>query len=375
MLQGIHLTLLIGPAVPAPAPQAVMDAVTSVQVTSSKDTSGFQLVFAISKNSMLLTTLLPAGYFDPISTRVIVIVTVGGMPQVLMDGVVTRQELAPSSEPGQSTLTITGEDLSALMDLIDLTGVPYPAMTEVARVYLILAKYAAFGIVPAALPPIPPDIPIPTDEIPTQRGTDRAYIRELAGEAGYVFYVEPGPMPGQSIAYFGPDVRVPVPQPALNINMDAETNVESLSFSFDGLQKKIVLYTIMDPITGKIVIPIPVPNLSILRPPLGVKIPIPWRLEQQEGAAKNNPAKAAQEILGLLFNASDAITASGSLDVLRYGRVLRSRMLVGVRGSGIAYDGLYYVNSVTHNIKRGEYKQSFQLSRDGLISLTPKVPV
>ena len=375
MLQGIHLTLLIGPAMPVPAPQTVMDAVTSVQVTSSKDTSGFQLVFAISKNSMLLTTLLPAGYFDPISTRVIVIATVGGMPQVLMDGVVTRQELAPSSEPGQSTLTITGEDLSALMDLIDLTGVPFPAMPEVARVYLMLAKYAVFGIVPAAIPPIPPDVPIPTDEIPIQRGTDRSYIRSLAGQAGYVFYVEPGPLPGQSIAYFGPDVRIPVPQPALNINMDAETNVETLSFSFDGLQKKIVLYTIMDPITGKIAIPIPVPNLSIVRPPLGVKIPIPFRLEQQEGAAKNNPAKAAQEILGILFNASDAITASGSLDVLRYGRVLRSRMLVGVRGAGVAYDGLYYVNSVTHNIKRGEYKQSFQLSRDGLISLTPKVPV
>jgi hypothetical protein len=48
-------------------------------------------------------------------------------------------------------------------------------------------------------------------------------------------------------------------------------------------------------------------------------------------------------------------------------------MMVGVRGAGLAYDGLYYVNSVTHNLKRGEYKESFQLSRDGLISNTPKV--
>jgi hypothetical protein len=375
MLQGIHLTLLIGPGVPVPAPKVVVDALTSVQVTSSKDTSGFQISFAVSKQSTLLTTLLPAGYFDPISTRVIVIATVGSIPQVLMDGVVTRQELNPSSEPGQSTLTITGEDLSVLMDLIDLTGFPFPAMPEIARVYLILAKYAVFGIVPIAIPPIPPDVPIPTHEIPTQRGTDRSYIRSLAGQAGYVFYVEPGPLPGQSIAYFGPDIRIPVPQPALSVNMDAFTNVEALSFSYDGMQKKIVLYEIMDPITGKIVIPIPVPNLSILRPPLGAKLPIPWHLEQVEGAAKNNPAKAAQEILGILFNASDSITGSGTLDVLRYGQVLRSRMLVGVRGASVGYDGLYYVNSVTHNIKRGEYKQSFQLSRDGLVSLTPKVPV
>jgi hypothetical protein len=375
MLKGVNLTLLIGPAVPVPAPRVVMDALVSLQVTSSKDTSGFQLTFAVGKKSQLLNTMLPAGYFDPISTRVIIVVTVSGTPQVLMDGVVTRQEMNPSNDPGQSTLTITGEDLSALMDLIDLTGFPFPAMPEVARVYLMLAKYAAFGVAPIAIPPIPPDVPIPTKEIPTQRGTDRSYIRYLAGQAGYVFYVEPGPVPGQSIAYFGPDIRIPVPQPALNVNMDAQTNVESLSFSFDGLQKKLVLFTIMDPVTGKIPIPIPVPSLSILRPPLGVKLPIPWRFEQHEGGAAQSPTKAAQEILGILFNASDSVTASGSLDVVRYGRVLRSRMLVGVRGAGAAYDGMYYVNSVTHNIKRGEYKQSFQLSRDGLVSLTPKVPV
>ena len=52
----------------------------------------------------------------------------------------------------------------------------------------------------------------------------------------------------------------------------------------------------------------------------------------------------------------------GSLDVLRYGRILNARQLVGVRGAGLAFDGMYYVNSVTHNIKRGEYKQNFTLS-------------
>jgi hypothetical protein len=374
MIQGIHLSLLIGPAVPVPAPLAVMDALASVQVTSGRDSSGFQLQFAVSRRSTLLTQMLPAGYFDPISTRVIIVATVSGRPQVLMDGVVTRQELAPSAEPGQSMLTITGEDLSVLMDLIDLTGVPYPAMTEVARLYVILARYAAFGIVPVAVPPIPPDVPIPTREIPVQRGTDRAYLRSMAGQAGYVFYVEPGPLPGQNIAYFGPDIRIPLPQPALNADMDGQRNVETLSFAFDGLQKKTVLYTIMDPATGKVPIPIPVPNIAVLRPPLGAKLPIPWRFEQHEGGARSNPAKAAQEILGIVFNASDSISAQGTLDVLRYGRVLRSRQLVGVRGASVAYDGLYYVNSVTHTLKRGEFKQSFQLSRDGMVSLTPKVP-
>ena len=70
----------------------------------------------------------------------------------------------------------------------------------------------------------------------------------------------------------------------------------------------------------------------------------------------------------------DAVSGSGSLDVLRYGRILKSRKLVGVRGAGMAFDGLYYVNSVTHNIKRGEYKQSFTLARNGLVSTLPTVP-
>jgi hypothetical protein len=375
MLKGVHLTLMIGPVVPVPAPQPVIDALTSVQVTSGKDKAGFQLTFGVSKNSPLLKTMLPAGYFDPMSTRVIIVVTLGGAPAVLMDGIVTRQELSPSNEPGQSTLTITGEDLSVLMDVVEMNFMRYPAQPEIARLYVILAKYLAFGIVPVVLPPIPPDVTLPTDEIPTHRGTDLAYIKSLAKDAGYVFYVEPGPLPGQSLAYFGPDIRIPVPQPALNVNMDAHTNVESMTFSLDGLAKKVIVYTVMDPVTHKIPIPIPVPNLSILRPPLGARITPPSKVEFANDGTAQSMTKAIQKMLGMTFNASDSITVSGTLDVLRYGRVLRARLLVGVRGAGLAYDGLYYVNSVTHDIKRGEYKQSFTLDRNGLVSTLPAVPV
>ena len=71
----------------------------------------------------------------------------------------------------------------------------------------------------------------------------------------------------------------------------------------------------------------------------------------------------------------DAVTGNGSLDVLRYGRMLKARGLVGVRGVGVAYDGLYYVQTVTSTLRRGEFKQSFNLTRNGLVSITPRVPV
>jgi len=204
MTGSIQLSLLIGPGVPVPAPADVVNALDSVQVTSSADSSGFQLSFKIGKKSLLETVLLPAGYFDPIITRVIIIVTVNGMPNVLMDGVVTRQEISPSNDVGKSTLTITGEDLSRMMDLVEMPFMRFPAMPVVARVYAILAKYAVLGIQSVAVPPIVPDMTSPLDELPSQNGTDLAYIRELAYKCGYVFYVEPGPLPGASIAYFGP---------------------------------------------------------------------------------------------------------------------------------------------------------------------------
>jgi hypothetical protein len=373
MAGDVHLTLLIGPGVPVPTPPFVTDALESVQVTSGTDRAGFQLVFTAGKKSPLSQALLPAGYLDPIVTRVIVIATVRGLPHVLMDGVITRQDVAPSNTPGESKITVTGEDLTALMDIVEMPFMRYPAQPVVARVYAILARYAALGIAPVAVPPVIPDFPNVLKEVPSQRGTDLAYLRELASDCGYVFYVEPGPAPGSSIGYFGPDVRIPVPQRALSVDLDAHTNVESLSFSLDGLSKKVVVLNVFDDVTQKIPIPMAVPNVSVLRPPLGLRPTPPAKVEFPDGLAGLTMTQAISKALGISFAASDAISASGSLDVTRYGQPLRSRMLVGVRGAGFTYDGFYYVNSVTHNLSRGSYKQSFSLSRDGLISNTPVV--
>jgi hypothetical protein len=373
MLEGVYLTLLIGPGVPVPAPRVVAEALTSVQVNVEKERTGFQLTLTVGKDSPLVTAMLPAGYFDPIVTRVIVIVTVNGTPNVLSDGMITRQELSPSNEPGKTTLTLTGEDLSVLMNLVENPFRRFPGMDDMAQVNLILATYLVLGIIPTVMPTIFPNFSSPTERIPTQVGTDLEHIRRLSSHHGYVFYVEPSAIPGMNIAYWGPDVRVPIPQPALNVNFDAHSNVESLSISLDGTAKKIVVITIYDPVTGKITIPIPIPNISILRPPMGARLTAPARVEFPDCISKLNASEAASKALDIVFRASDAISVSGSLDVLRYGRVLKARQMVGVRGAGLTYDGFYYVNSVTHTIKSGEYKQNFTLSRDGLISNTPVV--
>ena len=148
MNRGLQLSLRMGPMNPAPVPAAVIDALSEVQVSSSVGAqSGFQLKFTLGKQSTIARTLLPSGYFDP-RRRVIITVILNGTPTVLMDGIITKQDMTPGAGPGQSTLTVTGLDISALMDFIDLTGIPYPAMPLFAIVNLVLAKYLAFGVVP-----------------------------------------------------------------------------------------------------------------------------------------------------------------------------------------------------------------------------------
>ncbi len=372
MLRGFYLTLMMGPTIPVPAPRQVIDALMSAQITTSAgQASGFQLTFALSKKSILNTILLPAGAFDP-GIRVILMATVNSLPSVLMDGVITQHTVTPSNDPGQSTLAVSGQDLTLMMDLDDDEEIPYLALPPVGVVNLILLKYVIYGMIPLVIPPIELVVDSPTDRWDSQVGTDLSYITKLAGEAGYVFYLDPGPVPGTNLAYFGPEIRVGVPQSALNVNMDAETNVESLSFTYDGMARKNLTVTILDPISGIIPIEVQLPDVSLLRPPLALRPAVSMRTTRLEDAADLDPIRAALQGLSESIK-PDPITGTGQLDVLRYGRPLKARQLVGVRGAGTAYDGLYYVISVTHNIKRGEYKQSFNLAREGLISLTPAV--
>ncbi|GBL57326.1 hypothetical protein PCLA_07r0244 [Pseudomonas citronellolis] len=374
----MHLSLLIGPIVPIPVPALLIDALEEVSVTcASEGASGFQLRFKVNSRSELNTLFLIAvGNNTSLGTpplRVVLVVTLGGRAQPLFDGVLTNVEVQAGQDRQAGSITLTGEDLTRVMDLIDFSGLPYPAMPIEARVALICAKYAAFGIIPLPIPALFPDVPIPIERIPAQQGTDLAYIRQLAEEIGHVFYIEPGEVPLTNIAYFGPEIKVGPPQPALNVDMDAHTNVESLNFSFDPTKGVLPVVYIQNPQT-RAPIPIPIPNLNPLQPPLGA-LPAPIaNLKMMKDTAKLNPMQAISAGLAEAKKSQDAVSASGSLDVLRYGRVLRPRRLVGVRGAGVAYDGLYYVSSVTSTLARGKFTQSFQLTRNGLVSITPRVP-
>ncbi|MDE1948644.1 MAG: hypothetical protein KGL43_05490 [Burkholderiales bacterium] len=374
MNPGIQLGLFIGP-VPVAAPAEIVRALSRVKVDegAGDSQSGFELTFDLPARSPLRTLFLISGGGSLPLMRVALQVTINGRTQPLIDGMATNVATEPG-EGGVSRLVVKGKDLSALMAVVELPGLPFPAMPPSLRVLAILAKYAAFGVVPMVIPSLFDVPPIPVQRIPVQRGNDYEYLQKLAGDVGYVFYLEPGPAPGTSKAYWGPEIRVGEPQPALTVNFDAASNVEEIRFDFDRERKKMPVVFFQDSTSGA-PIGIPIPDITPLNPPLGLIPPLPPKIEFLADTAQLSAPEALMKGLAFAAANSDSVFGHGRLDVVRYGRLLRSRRLVGVRGAGLAYDGLYYVKSVSHEIERGSYKQGFELARNGLVSTSPQVPV
>ncbi|MCA1224747.1 MULTISPECIES: hypothetical protein [unclassified Saccharopolyspora] len=367
----VHLSLHMGPKLTRPVPGEVAQALLSAQITSTAgERSGFQLAFDLTKKGRIVDRLLPEGFFDP-KTRVVLALAIKGTPSVILDGLIVRNEVGASNQPGQSTLTVTGEDLTLLLDLEERTD-RYPNLAPSQRVERILGKYADYGIDSRIIREQVHQPPREELRVDYQSSTDLQYVNDLARANGYTFYLDPGPRPGRSTAYWGPEQRLGQRQHALTVNMDAHSTVDQLTFAYDGTAREQPEARVQDPATRQVTL-LPDPDIGPLRPPLARRESPALKRKPLSGTAKMDPERARAQALARAATSADAISGSGSLDVNRHGYVLRPRELVGVRGAGVTYDGDYYVKSVTHNLRVGSYQQNFTLSREGLVARSDTV--
>lgn len=378
MFQGGQLALHIGIGVTRPAPPDVLEQLQQVTVTlEDAGRSGFQLTFQLGRDRQSGAgdyAILQRLHLK-IGTRVQITALLGGKTHPLMEGIVTTHQLAPSRERGQSTLTVTGEDVTVMLDQHEMQ-LQLPAMPAYTRVNLMLAPLAAFGVAPLVLPS-PSDIPpLPTDSPPTIDGTFMSAINALAGEWNYVFAWLPGATRGRSFAYFGPKAYVGLPQRALTFGMGGDDNVKSLSFTDDGTKPKLVYGFVKEQSSGAAMIPV-------------VSFPYPLAIEAVPATIGNLPFVGLQRLAddegGSVVkayarataqhwqNLQGAATAQGELDTARYGGVLKAHELVEVRGAGFTHDGAWYVKAVTHTIARGSWTQAFNLERSGTGSKLQRV--
>lgn len=366
-VSSIRLTLLVGPTEPVAAPARAVEALNAVEVRMGEgQTDTFQLTFALAKDRPGDYGLLQDRLFDPLR-RAVVVVTFGAMPQVLIDGVITDQQIQPSNRPGESLLVVTGEDSSVQLNLKDRTK-PWPNRTDSDIVTELLREYTKFGL--------KADVtrttrkPRATERHPTQNSRDLPFIRALASRNGFVFYVEPTAKPGTSTAKWGPDDRPARKQEPLRLNHGAMTNVDQpITFRFRALGPEKPVTKVVQSVDALSTIQAPA------RPgPTQAKRPAEAvRTVELHDAAQLNTADGQRRALEAVAAQPDAVTATGELDAVRYGQVLRPHRPVAVAGVGTTYGGDYMVRQVTHQIRRGSYVQSFVLGRGGLGALSPRV--
>ncbi|MBO3457577.1 hypothetical protein G7B40_009185 [Aetokthonos hydrillicola Thurmond2011] len=369
MSVGISLSLLIGKVKPTKAPRELMEALDSVEVTHNEQgRSGFQISFRVGRSGVKDQqdfNLLKSPLLAPFN-RVMIIVNINATAKILMDGIITLKQFSPG-ELGRSTLNITGEDVSVMMDLEE-KSIEHPQQDETKIVRHIVSKYSKYGFDLEVVPPEFQDTPEKTRRTPVQQGTDLKYIQEMASRFDHVFHITAGPTQGRNKAYWGPPKRKTKIQKALTVNMGSYSNVESINFQYSALAPATVDGYVQDRNSNQQTRVLQMftsdrPNLSA-HPALTTQSHRRTTIFRETGRLTAQSLSRAQAIID--NSTEQVVTASGELDVTRYGTILELRGLVGLRGVGLSHDGVYYVKSVTHKLREGEYKQSFTITREGL---------
>jgi hypothetical protein len=355
------LSLLVGAPVPVAVPPDVADALERVEIhTAIGERGTFRLTFDLDGRPHLPERfLLNTGDL----LRVVLVLTEAGVSSVVMDGVMVVHTLVMANN-GKPLLVISGEDLTALMDQVEVAR-SFAGMPLQARVMVLLSAYSVLGVVPSVIVPPIVDTPAPAERIPTQHSTDYAYICALADSVGFRFTLDPGPTPASSLAYWGPEPRADRSRPSLVIDVARLSGIDALQLSFDANRRVAPQAVVLEPIS-KTVIPVPAPDITALVKPLGAVVPPAHQRRQLRGTAKMTPLDAAAALLAVGARSAEGMSGRGSLDVDQIRVRLRAGAIVDVRGAAKPFDGLFEVSRVSDTLTPRTHTQTFELLRAGI---------
>lgn len=281
--------------------------------------------------------------------------------EVVFDGYISHTSCRANDEGANMVVEIRGVDASYHMNQEEKTRI-WRGKTYEQIASEIITEYQFKPTVaegPAGAEP---------PEQVAQRATDHRFLRELARRRGYEFYVLGGN------AYFRPAELTGQPQKVIAVHFGEQTNCSDLRFDSDGTAPTVAQVSYFDAMAGTAVTDLA--EASGLAP-LGTKelsglrgaIAMPQARRIARGLGFHSGAQAAEYAAGILRRNGWWVTATGTLNGLRYGRVLRSRKLVTVKGAGPNYNGNYYVRKVQHRLTARTYDMQFELARNALGAL------
>ena len=356
-MPGVSFTLQIGYA---PAPEAVVAAVRQIEVEAAiEEASAFRLTLAVEQTAIGDWTVLELDLFRPLVPVTIRVSGALGVPEALINGYVTAQQVRYSDQPGETVLEVTGMDATLLMNLQE-KAMAWPNMPDSAIAAAIFGQYA---LIPRVQPTSPQRFE--PESTTTQRGTDIRFLRRLARRNGFDCYVQPEPLTGVDTGYFQPPQLAGMPQAVLNVNLGTETNVRDFQVEYDMARPTTAMGAEID-VATKAPLPALAPVAAQL--PMGVEpalsrvLPPPIVRFAGTGAAQAGELQAMAQ--SIADQSSFAVKATGTVD--EEAGILRPGGIVNVRGAGRLFNGSYYVTRVSHAIDRQGYVQRFGAQRNAV---------
>jgi len=303
--------------------------------------------------------------------RITVTVTVGSTTDVLMDGYISHIHLEQTPQTATLKATFTVVDVSYIMGLKAVCKV-WPA----GKSYEDIAKEIIQGD-PYNLKPVieenPPQAGRDEPRSVVQRGTDLQFLRELARRRGYEFYVM------GATGFFRKPVLSGTPQKAIASNFGERTNCENLQIFVDGTAPMRAVAARIDPYSGDTVAvdatsdcglkPMGSTNLGSNGSSNG-PVPAPTVVVRRPPALSEAELKAY--LCGVIIRSSFYLKATGTLNALLYGAILRTRKTVKIFGYGKVYTGTFYVRKIVHTLTPKTYHMEFEAFRNRTGETSPE---
>jgi uncharacterized protein len=283
--------------------------------------------------------------------------------EVVIDGYIAEVSVATNPDQGNVTVEIQGVDAAYHMNLEEKTRIwRDKSYEDIAREVL-----ESYDFRPEIAPPAEDAAATPPHAV-AQRHTDHAFLRELARRKGYEFFLQGG------TGFFRPPVLDGAPQKLIAVNFGDQTNCTQFRVAADGTTATAAAVNFLDPMTGRVMesrrdssglAPLGTDTLDVLRG--AVEVPQALRICRRLGCV--DQARADDHATGVLRRNAWWVTATGTLNGLRYGCVLRSRKTVTIKGVGARYNGVYYVRKVRHELTMRTYSMAFEAVRNAVGAL------
>jgi hypothetical protein len=304
--------------------------------------------------------------------RVTVTVTLGKHKDVLMDGYISHIHVATTPSDGTLKATFTVVDVSYVMGLKQRckTWPPGKTYEDIANEIITGAPYS----LTAVIEPNPPSAGGSTPRSVVQRHSDLQFLRELARRRGYEFYVM------GATAYFRTPNLQSAPQKAIASNFGDKSNCDDLQIFVNGTTPVRAAGSRLDPHTGERVSPPPATPDDTGQPPMGSTDATAGRSDSgpvplTTVVARRPPVGSASEMQaylnGVMSRSSCLLKATGTMNGLRYGAILRTHKNVTIFGFGKTYTGDYYVRKVVHTFTPKTYRVQFEACRNRMGELAP----